>query len=232
MTDVRIENLAKILVNYSTMVKTGDWVWVRGDVHALPLVNEVVRYTLRAGANVNVTLGSDDLSEINLFESSEAQLKWVSPIEKMLIDQVDVMIAIWGSNNTRNLSNIDPNKQRTRGQARRDLTHTYMQRSAEGKLRWVATSFPCPAFAQDADMSLREYENFVYAATFADQEDPVKCWQDIHDNQQRLVDWLMGKKEIVVRGPNADLKGGPLLTVMETKICRMGRSLPVRWRTR
>ena len=44
MTDVRLENLAKILVNYSTAVKAGDWVWVRGDVHSLPLVNEVVRY--------------------------------------------------------------------------------------------------------------------------------------------------------------------------------------------
>ena len=206
MTDVRLENLAKILVNYSTKVKGGDWVWVRGDVHSLPLVNEVVRYALRAGANVNVTLGSDDLTEINLLESSDEQLTWVSPIEKILIGQVDVMIAIWASSNTRNLSNIDPTKQRARQQARRDLTQTYMQRSAEGKLRWVATSYPCPAFAQDADMSQREYENFVYAATFADQDDPVKCWQDIHDNQQRLVDWLKGKNEIVVRGPNADLK--------------------------
>ena len=206
MTDVRLENLAKILVNYSTAVKAGDWVWVRGDVHSLPLVNEVVRFALRAGANVNLSLGSDDLTEINLTETSAEQLKWVSPVEKMLIDQVDVMIAIWGSNNTRNLSNVDPEKQRTRIQARRELTQTYMQRSAEGKLRWVATSYPCPAFAQDADMSLREYENFVYAATFADQEDAVKCWQDIRDQQQRLVDWLAGKKEIVVRGPNADLK--------------------------
>jgi len=148
MTDVRLENLAKILVNYSTQVKAGDWVWVRGDVHSLPLVNEVVRHALRAGANINVTLGSDDLTEINLLESSEEQLKWVSPIEKTLIEQVDVMIAIWASSNTRNLSSIDPNKQRTRGQARRDLTKTYMQRSAEGKLRWVATSYPCPAFAR------------------------------------------------------------------------------------
>ena len=120
---------------------------------------------------MNLSLGSDDLTEINLTETSAEQLKWVSPVEKMLIDQVDVMIAIWGSSNTRNLSNVDPDKQRTRIQARRELTQTYMQRSAEGKLRWVATSYPCPAFAQDAEMSLREYENFVYAATFADQED-------------------------------------------------------------
>lgn len=55
-------------------------------------------------------------------------------------------------------------------------------------------------------MSLREYEDFVYSATYADQADPIKRWQDIYENQQRLVDWLKGKKDVVVRGPNADLK--------------------------
>ena len=54
-------------------------------------------------------------------------------------------------------------------------------------------------------MSLRDYENFVYAATYADQPDPVKCWNDIYDNQQKWVDWLKGKQQVQVRGPNIDL---------------------------
>ncbi len=206
MADPRVENLAKILVNFSTKVQAGDWVWVRGDVLALPLIHEIVRHSLRAGGNVSVTLGSDDLTEISLIESSEEQLKWVAPVDKMLIENVDVMIAVWASSNTRNLSNVDPDRQRLRQQARRGLTQTYLQRAAEGKLRWVGTSYPCPAFAQEADMSLREYEDFVYAATFADQTDPLKCWQDVYETQQRLVEWLKGKQEIVVRGPNADLR--------------------------
>lgn len=206
MTDPRTENLAKVLVNYSTKVQTGDWVWVRGDVVALPLINEIVRYCLRAGGNVSLTLGSDDLTEINLVESSEEQLKWIAPIDTMLVEQVDVMIAVWASSNTRNLSNVDPNRQRLRQQARRSLTQTYLQRAAEGKLRWVGTSYPCSAFAQEADMSLREYEDFVYAATFADQPDPIRRWQNVYETQQRLVEWLKGKREVVVRGPNVDLK--------------------------
>ena len=80
-----------------------------------------------------------------------------------------------------------------------------MQRAAAGQLRWALTQYPCPAYAQEADMSLREYEDFVYAATFADQPDPIKCWRDIHDSQQRLVDWLKGKRQVTVRGPHIDM---------------------------
>ena len=80
-----------------------------------------------------------------------------------------------------------------------------MQRAAEGSWRWVVTQFPCPAYAQEADMSLREYENFVYAATFCDQPDPVQAWGEVRVRQQRLVDWLRGKRQVAVRGPNIDL---------------------------
>ena len=55
-------------------------------------------------------------------------------------------------------------------------------------------------------MSLAEYERFVYGATFAAQPDPVAAWQEVHNTQQRLVDWLVGKDEVVVRGPHVDLK--------------------------
>ena len=54
-------------------------------------------------------------------------------------------------------------------------------------------------------MSLLEYEDFVYGATFADQPDPVQCWQEIHETQQKLIEWLAGKEQVVVRGPNIDL---------------------------
>jgi aminopeptidase len=55
-------------------------------------------------------------------------------------------------------------------------------------------------------MSLAEYEDFVYAATFVDQEDPVAAWQKIHDDQERLIKWLEGKHEVHAVGPNVDLK--------------------------
>jgi aminopeptidase len=205
MSDPRMEKLANVLVNYSTRVKKGDFVWVRGDIPGLPLVNEVVRQVLIAGGLVEVNLVSDDLAETRLRGSSEEQLTWVSPVDKLLTEDADVWISIWAPTNTRALSGIDPERQRLRQRSRRELMETYMRRSAEGGLRWVVSNYPCLALAQDADMSLSEYEDFVYAATFADQPDPMGCWQAIHDEQERLVEWLKGKKDVTVRGPNAEL---------------------------
>jgi aminopeptidase len=206
MSDPRVENLAKVLVNYSTGVKAGDWVLVQGNILALPLVNEVVRQALHAGGNVNVLLDSEELTESILTESGDTQLKWVSPIESMVVEKVDCMINLRASGNTRAMNGVAPEKQRLRQSARRQIMSTYLQRAAQGDLRWVLTNYPCPAFAQDADMSLRDYENFAYAATFADQSDPIKSWQAIDTQQQQLVEWLKGKKQVSLRGPNCDLK--------------------------
>jgi aminopeptidase len=65
--------------------------------------------------------------------------------------------------------------------------------------------FPTNAFAQDAEMSLEEFEDYVYRTTYADTGDPIAAWQAVHDRQQRLVDWLKGKKDVVVKGPNVDM---------------------------
>ena len=116
-----------------------------------------------------------------------------------------MLIHLHAATNTRALNGVDPAKQKLRGQATSGLMETYMQRSADKSLRWTLTNFPCPAFAQEADMSLKDYEDFVYSATYADVDDPVAEWQRIHTEQQRIVDWLIGKKIVTVKSPNADL---------------------------
>lgn len=207
MADPRLSNLAKTLVNYSVAVKPGDWVLVHTTTTAIPLAKEVMKYVLRAGGNPNIYLDirEDEFGAIAISESNDAQLDWVSPVEKMLYDHADVLISLQGQANTRTMTGVDPQKQRRRLLARRELMQAYMHRTAEGKLRWTLTQFPCHALAQDADMSLSDYEDFVYAATYSDQPDPVQAWQKIRSQQQRLVEWLGGKKQVVVRGPNTDL---------------------------
>jgi aminopeptidase len=206
MADPRMEKLAEILVQYSAGVQPGEWVLIRGHVLALPLVDEVVRRVLRAGANPTVLLNSEQIEETILREAGEEQLRWVSPVEQLLDERIDVSIGLRAAHNTRALSGVDPRSQQIQQATRRTSMRSFMQRAAAGSLRWVVTQYPCLAFAQDADMSLGEYEDFVYAATFADQPDPVACWRAIHDSQARLVDWLKGKQQVVVRGPNIDMQ--------------------------
>ena len=204
MADPRMTKLAELLVNYSVEIKPGDWVMVRGDVAAEPLVAEVVRQVVRAGGKPTVLLNSDAIEEAFLREASPKILGWVSPVNEMLYEQADVLMALRATSNTRALTGIDPQKERIRAVANRGLTETYMRRSAAKELRWVGTQYPCPAYAQEADMSLSEYEDFVYAATFCDCDDPVAEWKRVHDEQQKIVDWLAGRKIVTVKSPNAE----------------------------
>lgn len=205
MSDARLDKLADVLVSYCVEVKPKDWVVILSNAVAEPLIVETVKYVLRAGGYPSIWMGTDRIREMTMKEASDDQLKHITPYERMLFEDADVLISIVANENTRSMSGVDPTKQQTSQGARKDLMKTYMQRSASNDLRWVICNYPCAALAQEADMSLSDYEDFVYQATFADQDDPVAEWQKIHDEQERLVKWLKGKKKIELRSPNINV---------------------------
>ena len=188
MTDPRLKKLADLLVNYSVSVKPGDWVLLRGNIFAEPLVNEVYKELVKAGGNVTLQLTTDAITEAYYKEASSDQLKWVDPTTKLLYEKMDVLVGIDGSSNTRSLTGVDPKNQQTRAVATRELSEHFLERSAKKEARWVGTRYPCHAFAQEADMSLSEYEDFVYAACYCDKKDPIAEWKRVHDEQQKVVD--------------------------------------------
>jgi aminopeptidase len=205
MSDPRAAFLARLLTTYCTAVRPGDWVLVQSHPIALPLVEQVVAEVARAGGHPTVMLNSETLEEAYLRNAGAAQLDWLSPADVLTAERVDVRININATGNTRSLTGVDPAQQQRLQNARRRLSQTYMERSAAGQHRWVGTLFPCPAFAQDADMSLADYEDFVFGATFCDQPDPAACWRALGERQQRLVEWLKGKSEVKLRSQNIDM---------------------------
>jgi aminopeptidase len=72
--------------------------------------------------------------------------------------------------------------------------------------RWLGTIYPTPANAQDAEMSLSEYEDFVYGACLLDMENPIGYWVKFSAWQQNIVDWLKGKNDVHIIGPGTDIK--------------------------
>jgi aminopeptidase len=72
-------------------------------------------------------------------------------------------------------------------------------------VRWSLTSFPTEGQAQDARMSLAEYEDFFFNACLPDMNDPVGYWNKVSARQEKIVDWLKGKELIHVSGPETDL---------------------------
>ena len=205
MPDIRMEKLAHLLVNYSIAVKEGDWVVITGDTSTEPLADLVVKEVLLAGGFPQILFNSESIDETRYQYANDKQLSYVSPTERLIIEKMDGYIYLQGNRNTRNLSGIDPQKIQVYRRARRDLSDLMMERSATGDLRWVITQYPSFANAQEADMSLKNFENFVYQATYTDKENPLAEWHAIETQQQKIVDWLKGKKQITVKSANAEL---------------------------
>lgn len=202
MPDPRVCKLADVIVNYSLGVKPGQVVRVGGTPLAEPLLVELYRAVLQAGGHPLLRVSIEACEEMELKLASDQQLDYVSPIALHEMQAVDAYIGVWSEQNTRLMSNIDPNRIARQSRARRPIMEVMMKRAAEGKMRWVGTQFPTLACAQDAEMSLREYEDFVYSAGLLDQPDPVAAWRALSEMQQRMVDYLNGKKHLRVRGAN------------------------------
>ena len=205
MIDPRITKLSQLLTNYCVKVQRNDVVVVRTALAAMPLAKEAYRAVLQAGGHPHIFIKDEGLEEIFLKEGNDEQLAMASPLYSQILNTFDCMISIRGSENTRRLSNIDPKKQQKMAMANRDLMATYMRRSAAGDFRWVGTLFPTQAHAQDADMSLDEFEDFVYGACFLEEADPIASWQAMNKRQQILCDWLETRDQLRVTGPNVDL---------------------------
>ena len=118
----------------------------------------------------------------------------------MIFEEYETLLNILAQDNTKSLSGVDPARIALTQQATRDLTHTYMKRSAEGSLRWSIAMFPTNAYAQDAEMSLSDFEDFVYRVCFLNDEDPVARWQELGKQQERFVQWLAGKHKVHAGG--------------------------------
>ena len=201
MGDPRLDKLARVLVEYATKVQPGQLVRIGGDPVALPLIEAIYEQVLRAGGHPFTKMAPDSLQDIFFELADDKQLQYISPIAKYEIETIDVSIGLWADTNTKSLSMIDPARQSKASAARRQIMKTFMQRAAKKELHWTGTLFPTLASAQDAEMSLRQYEDFVFNAGHLDKDDPVAEWRMIEARQQKVVDYLAGKKQVRFRTP-------------------------------
>jgi aminopeptidase len=206
MGDPRLNKLAKLLVNYSTRVKKGDFVYVQCDSVAEPWMAEVVKEAILAGGHVETNLTSDAVSEIKLKYSTDDQLQEENFMAKTLLSKADVWLTAWGTRNTKSNSNIDAKKIQLNSKGASSWRKIYSERMGDGSLRWCGTQFPTYADAQEASMSLSEYEDFVYGAGLLDSEDPVSEWKNVSAYQEKWVKYLDNKKELHIVSQGTDIK--------------------------
>lgn len=204
--DPRIQKLARTLIHYSIGLKKGQLVKIMGEAVALPLIKAVFEEALKVGANPYTVIRVPDNEEALLRYGSDAQLKYISPVTRLESNKIDALVAILGTENTKYLSGVNPERQALCRKSRGPLVKKMFKRIADKSLSWVGTQFPTLADAQEAGMSLSEYEDFVYAAGHVDAGDPIKHWKKVARNQARLVKILNRVDRLHVRAEGTDLR--------------------------
>ncbi len=213
MIDPHLHRLADVLVRYSTRIRSGDVVSINADQIAFPLVLAVTEAVLKAGGHPIWNATSDAMNEMVLELGTEAQLSFVSPMDLHRVETADAFISVWAETNTKALGRIDSKRVGLQQSARKPVMSRFMRRMAAGELKWCGTLFPTNASAQDAEMSLRQYERFVFEAGLLHLPDPVAAWQAIHTSQERVREFLQGKKELKFQVSPHDGHDGTDLTV-------------------
>ncbi len=206
--DPRLNNLAKVLVQYSLGIEPGDIFKIVAEPIAKPLVEAVYAEALKCGANVFAEIKLIDLAELFLKNGNDDQLSFYSPLRKFEVENIDAQLTIWGTTNTKFLSGVDPARQQLVSKAGRPYFERFLARQAERSLKWCGTQFPTEAHAQDAEMSLSEYEDFVFHAGHVHESAPVEYWLKVSREQDRLINILNQAELIQLRAADTDLKLG------------------------
>ena len=206
MTDPRVQKLAQVLVHYSLDLREGE----EFSLSTTPLAEElslaVYEEAIKVGAQVLVQNQLPGFEEIFFKLGSDAQIQYISPVQSLVIEKFNAMLVIEAEQNTRELTNVDPARLALRRSARAGVLKRMLERMGSGELKWCATVYPTHAGAQEAEMSLREYQDFVYSAGMLDLPDPVAAWREEDARQQRLIAWLAGKDQMLIQGKDVDLR--------------------------
>lgn len=206
MPDPRMTTWAQTLTGYSVTITPGNTVAIMGHVAAEPLLCEIAKAVIDRGGHPVVLPILEGVSGYLLTHGTDEQLAFIPPQEEFQRLHADVSIMVMAETNTRRLGAVDPARQARYAASRRALAKAFMHRAADGDLQWTLTLFPTQAYAQDADMDSADFEDFVMRGMKLDQPDPIAAWTALHDRQQRLIDWLQGKREVHVVAPETDLR--------------------------
>jgi len=206
MSDPRVAKLAQVLVHYSLDLQPGDKFRIRTTPLAEELSLAVYKEAVLTGAHITVLNGLPGAAEIFYKHASDAQLEFISPVSKLITETWEADLYIDAEHNTRELSAVDPARMAITRKANADLRKIYFERAARKELKWSLTVYPTHAMAQEADMSLVDYQDFVYGACLLHEDDPVAAWQKLGAKQERYIQWLDGRDQVEIKGEFVDLK--------------------------
>ncbi len=200
MRDARLEKLARVLVDYSVEASEGEQVLLSGGAPAEPLIKAVYARLLDVGSIPITQVSLPGLQELFFEHAEEIHYAKTPPAVRAIFESVDAVISIMAPHNTKALAQVDPGKQQALGKRDKEIQDLVLQKD-----RWALTLFPTQALAQESEMGLEEYEDFVFEAMALNEDDPVRFWREKAREQGRLIERLEQANELRIVGPQTDL---------------------------
>lgn len=190
------EKYARLLIDYCLDIKAGQKLYVKSSTLAEPLLREIYRAGIQAGAHVVIDMGFREQNRILLNEGNEEQLAFVSPAYQAAMEEYDAFLVVRAPHNLKEDQNVNTDSRKFRSNSLQWLSELYFSRTADGSLTRSLCQYPTSAGAQEAGMSLEEYEHFIYTACKLYEDDPKAAWLQVRERQQAVVDYLNSAKDI------------------------------------
>jgi aminopeptidase len=194
--DPRIDDYAKLLVEQCLDVQPGWQVIVSGGVLARPLIEAVGKQLGKRGAYAiqRLSLTGQAINVPWVQEAPGELLDNPPEIETYVFQKADAWIGIEAPENTRELAGVDPE---ILGRIQAGL-RPHVERVFTYDLKWVGCQFPTSALAQDAGMSLSEFEDFLYGACLLD-------WEAERERMTRYAERFDAAEEVRIAAAETEL---------------------------
>jgi aminopeptidase len=172
-------------------------VLIRTTPLARPLLEEIVRLIARRRAFPLVRLAFT-LWPTDLVWAAEARadvVEQMPDIDGYALAHMDARISIDAPENTREDSELGPEKMA----AMAKRTEPYAARIMADEIPWVSCQFPTNALAQEAGMTLAQFEDFLYGACLLD-------WDAEGRRMRAYADRFEDAEEVRIVGAGTDLR--------------------------
>jgi aminopeptidase len=201
MYDDMAIKMAELLTTYSQPINPGDIALIQGPLSSAPLMEALYEAILRRGGNPIINTNLPGLQELKLELANEEQLKFIDPATRAYMENVDILFNIFATDNSKSMATSDPKRIALAQSYQREITEMYFKRISEGTLRFCIFPWATNGSAQEAEMGMNAYKRFIYESCGFHLPDTLVYWQEMHDKQQEIVDFLNAKEHVHVQGP-------------------------------
>jgi aminopeptidase len=212
MHDIRFEKLAALLVEYSTRLKRNEHVLIEAFDTPDEMTIALIRAVRKVGAIPFVQVQRAQINREMALKASDQQLNLIARHELARMKKMDAYIALRGSNNITELSDVPVNQMQLVAKKMRPVQDQRVK-----KTKWVVLRWPTPSMAQLAGMSTEAFENFYFDVCTLD-------YRKLQPGMNALKALMEKTDRVEVKGPGTDLrfsiKGIPAV------ICGGDRNIP------